>query len=37
MNNLQLTAVLLCHFILGLQPREKAAMLGVNTINCFLE
>ena len=37
MNNLQLTAVLLCHFILGLHTREKAAMLGVNTIKFFLE
>ena len=24
-------------FILGLQPRDKAAMLDGNTIECFLE
>ena len=37
MNNLQLSVVLLCYFILGLQQRNKAAMLGVNTIKFFLE
>ena len=25
------------HLILGLQPRDKAAMLGIRTIKCFLE
>ena len=37
MNNLQLSVVLLCYFILGLQQRNKADMLGVNTIKFFLE
>ena len=29
--------MLTIHTILGLQPRDKAAMLGVNTIELFLE
>ena len=29
--------MLTIYTILGLQPRDKAAMLGVNTIELFLE
>ena len=28
---------MVCTLIRGLQPRDKAAMLGVNTIEFFLE
>ena len=33
---MSLSRVILLYF-LGLQPRDKAAMLGVNTIEFFLE